>query len=167
MRGVGLVVMRGASTGGSDFAGLMLKSFFPHISLARLIMIIDCAIVVISGIVFKSFTVTVYSIMALFISSVVTEKIMTVGDEAKVIQIFSSEYSKISDHILKQYERGVTGIQCTECIRELIQKCLCAWSRRKNFRYLKLIKRWIRTRLLLSVMFTEVIGDGFKSINKL
>ena len=57
--GVGIVVKCGASTGGSDFAGLMLKKVFPHISLARLIMVIDCTIVVISGLVFKSFTVTI------------------------------------------------------------------------------------------------------------
>ena len=101
--GVGIVVKRGASTGGSDFAGLMLKKIFPHISLARLIMIIDCTIVIISGIVFKSFTVTIYSILALFISSIVTDKIMTVGDDAKVIQIFSSELQKISDYILEQF----------------------------------------------------------------
>ena len=32
--GVGLVVRRGASTGGSDFLALILKRFFPHISIA-------------------------------------------------------------------------------------------------------------------------------------
>lgn len=166
--GVGLVVMRGASTGGSDFAGLMLKKLFPHISLARLIMIIDCAIVIISGIVFKSFTVTVYSIMALFISSVVTDKIMTVGDEAKVIQIFSSEYSKISDHILKQYERGVTGIHCTGMYSRTDSKMLmCVVTPKELPIYLKLIKEVDKNSFIIIGDVHEVIGDGFKSINKL
>ena len=39
--GVGLTVLRGASTGGSDFAALMIHKLVPHISIATIIMIID------------------------------------------------------------------------------------------------------------------------------
>lgn len=166
--GVGLVVRRGASTGGSDFAGLMLKKVFPHISLARLIMIIDCTIVVISGIVFKSFTVTVYSIMALFISSIVTDKIMTVGDEAKVIQVFSSELQKISDYILEQYERGVTGIHCTGMYsKQDSMMLMCVVTPKELPIYLKLIKEIDKDAFIIIGDVHEVIGEGFKSINKL
>lgn len=93
--GVGMIVKIGASTGGSDFAGLILKKFFPHISLAKLILAIDCFIVVVAGIVFKSYTVTFYSVIALFVSSVVTDKIITFGDDAKMLQVFSAETEKI------------------------------------------------------------------------
>ena len=75
-------------------------------------MIIDCLIVVMSGIVFKNYTVTVYSIIALFVSSIITDKILIFGDEAKMLRIFSKEASRISDYILNKYERGVTGIPC-------------------------------------------------------
>ena len=110
--GVGMIVKIGASTGGSDFAGLILKKFLPHISLARLILIIDVVIVIMSGIVFKSYTVTVYSLMTLFVSSLITDKIITLGDNAKMLQILSKENEKISNHILNQFERGVTGVRC-------------------------------------------------------
>lgn len=166
--GVGIVVKRGASTGGSDFAGLMLKKIFPHISLARLIMIIDCTIVIISGIVFKSFTVTIYSILALFISSIVTDKIMTVGDDAKVIQIFSSELQKISDYILEQFERGVTGIHCTGMYSKLDSIMLmCVVTPKELPIYLKLIKEIDKNAFIIIGDVHEVIGEGFKNIDKL
>lgn len=166
--GVGIVVKCGASTGGSDFAGLMLKKVFPHISLARLIMVIDCTIVVISGLVFKSFTVTIYSILALFISSIVTDKIMTVGDDAKVIQIFSSELQKISDYILKQFERGVTGIHCTGMYSKLDSMMLmCVVTPKELPIYLKLIKEIDKNAFIIISDVHEVIGEGFKNIDKL
>lgn len=92
--GVGMIVKIGASTGGSDFAGLILKKFLPHISLAKLILMIDCFIVVLAGVVFKSYTVTFYSVIALFVSSVITDKIITFGDDAKMLQIFSAQTKK-------------------------------------------------------------------------
>ena len=166
--GVGIVVKCGASTGGSDFAGLMLKKVFPHISLARLIMVIDCTIVVISGLVFKSFTVTIYSILALFISSIVTDKIMTVGDDAKVIQIFSSELQKISDYILEQFERGVTGIHCTGMYSKLDSMMLmCVVTPNELPIYLKLIKEIDKNAFIIISDVHEVIGEGFKNIDKL
>lgn len=166
--GVGIVVKCGASTGGSDFAGLMLKKVFPHISLARLIMVIDCTIVVISGLVFKSFTVTIYSILALFISSIVTDKIMTVGDDAKVIQIFSSKLQKISDYILEQFERGVTGIHCTGMYSKLDSMMLmCVVTPKELPIYLKLIKEIDKNAFIIISDVHEVIGEGFKNIDKL
>ena len=164
--GVGLVVKRGASTGGSDFAGLMLKKVFPHISLARLIMVIDCTIVIISGIVFKSFTVTIYSILVLFISSIVTDKIITVGDSAKVVQIFSSELQKISDYILEQFERGVTGIHCTGMYSKLDSMMLmCVVTPKELPLYLKFIKEIDKNAFIIIGDVHEVIGEGFKNIN--
>lgn len=98
--GVGLAVKVEASNGGSDFAGLILKKFFQHIPLAGLIMIIDCAVVILSGIVFKSFTITFYSVMTLFVSSLITDKLITAGDEAKMIMIISQKKDEIAEQIL-------------------------------------------------------------------
>ena len=92
--GVGMIVKIGASTGGSDFAALILKKVLPHISLARLILIIDCVIVILAGMVFKSFTVTVYSLITLLVSSVITDKIITLGDNAKMLLIFQKKAKK-------------------------------------------------------------------------
>lgn len=165
--GVGLIVRCGASTGGSDFAGLMLKKIFPHIALARLIMLIDCTIVLISGIVFGSFTITAYSIMALFVSSIVTDRLMTAGDEARVIQIFSSELQKISDYILEQYKRGVTGVHCTGMYSKKDSMMLmCVVTPKELPAYLKLIKGLDKDAFIIVGDVHEVIGEGFKSISQ-
>lgn len=108
--GVGLVVRRGASTGGSDFLALICKRFFPHVPLAHLILIIDCSIVVLSGIVFQQISITVFSLLSLYLASKVTDSIITMGTAAKTITIVSQQHEKIAHYILHDFKRGATAL---------------------------------------------------------
>ena len=163
--GVGMIVKIGASTGGSDFAGLILKKFLPHISLARLILIIDVVIVIMSGIVFKSYTVTVYSLITLFVSSLITDRIITLGDNAKMLQIFSKENKKISNHILNQFERGVTGVCCMGMYtHEESRMLLCVITPKELPIYMNMIKNYDKEAFVIVSNVHEVIGEGFKRI---
>lgn len=163
--GVGMIVKTGASTGGSDFAGLILKKLMPHISLAKLIMIIDCVIVILAGIVFKSYTVTVYSIIALYVSSIITDRIITLGDGAKMVMIFSKETRKISDCILTQYERGVTGIRSIGMYsNEERIMLLCVVTPKELPVYMNLIHEIDKHAFVVISNVHEVIGEGFKEI---
>ena len=161
--GVGLVVRQGASTGGSDFAALILKRILPHIPLATLIMLIDCLIVLISGIVFKSFTITFYSVLALILCSVLTDKIITFGDSAKMLQIFSSHAQEITDHIIKDFERGVTGIHCVgmfEKNESLMLECIV--KPRELPLYLNMVRKIDPHAFVIIGNVQEVLGEGFK-----
>ncbi len=163
--GIGFIVKRGGSTGGSDFAGLILKKIFPHISIAKLIMVIDCAIVILSGVVFKSYTVTVYSIVALFISSVVTDKLLTVGDSAKMIQILSPKAEEIADRVMKEYERGVTGVFCRGMYSKSDSLMLmCVVTPKELPMYMNIIREIDKSAFVVIDNIREVIGEGFKEM---
>ncbi len=163
--GVGLVVRQGASTGGSDFAGLILKRLLPHIPLATLIVLIDCAIVLASGIVFRSFSVTFYSVLSLFVCSLLTDQIMTFGDSAKMVQIFSSHTQEITEHIIKDFERGVTGIHCFGMFEKnetLMLECIV--KPRELPLYLNMVRSIDKNAFVIIANVQEVLGEGFKSI---
>ena len=163
--GVGLVVRQGASTGGSDFAGLILKRLLPHIPLATLIVLIDCAIVLASGIVFRSFSVTFYSVLSLFVCSLLTDQIMTFGDSAKMVQIFSSHTQEITEHIIKDFERGVTGIHCVGMFEKnetLMLECIV--KPRELPLYLNMVRSIDKNAFVIIANVQEVLGEGFKSI---
>ncbi len=163
--GVGLVVRQGASTGGSDFAGLILKRLLPHIPLATLIMLIDCAIVLASGIVFRSFSVTFYSVLSLFVCSLLTDQIMTFGDSAKMVQIFSSHTQEITEHIIKDFERGVTGIHCVGMFEKnetLMLECIV--KPRELPLYLNTVRSIDKNAFVIIANVQEVLGEGFKPI---
>ena len=164
--GIGLVVRRGASTGGSDFAGLILKRILPHIPLATIIMVIDWTIVLISGMVFKSISVTFYSLLALFVCSLLTDRIMTFGDKAKMVQIISSHTQEITDHVLKDFERGATGIHCVgmfENNETLMLECIV--KPRELPLYLGMIRKIDPNAFVIIADVQEVLGEGFKKMD--
>ena len=66
--GVGLVLRAGGSTGGSDFAAVMIEKRFSKLSVPALILAIDFIIIMLSGIVFSSLLVTFYSTFAMYAS---------------------------------------------------------------------------------------------------
>ncbi|MBQ4515428.1 MAG: YitT family protein, partial [Clostridia bacterium] len=94
--GVGLPVLKEASTGGSDFAALMLNKKSPYISVATFILLLDAVIIIISGIVFKNYNVMFYSVVSLYINSRVTDNILVRGNYAKSVFIISDNYEKIA-----------------------------------------------------------------------
>lgn len=161
--GVGLVVRREASTGGSDFAALIIKRLIPHVSLAHIILVIDCAVIVLAGVVFKSLSVTVYSIIAMFICSRVADAIVTVGDAAKAVQIFSPKAEEISCEVLERMDRGVTGLHCRGMYsgKEGLM-LLCVVSPKELPSVINLVRSIDRTAFIVVNDSREVLGEGFK-----
>ena len=108
--GVGLTVLKDASTGGSDFLALMLHKLVPHISVAGFMLLIDSIVIAVSGLAFRNYTVMLYSVISLYICSKVADMILVRGEYAKSVLIISRENEKIAAEIMQDMERGVTGI---------------------------------------------------------
>ncbi len=162
--GTGLVVRRSGSTGGSDFLALVIKRFMPHISLANIILIIDSVVIIISGIVFKSVTVTIYSIISMYISSRVTDAVVTLGSNAKAVQIFSQKSEEIANYVIKEFERGITGIYCKGMYSHKEKTMLLCVVSPKELPLLVGAIRTIDKRAFVIINDAkEVLGEGFKS----
>lgn len=161
--GVGLVVRQSASTGGSDFLALIIHRFVPHISLARIILVLDLAVIIISGIVFKSVTITLYSVLAMYISSIVTDSVVTFGDKAKAVQVFSVKHEEIAKNVISEFKRGITGIYTRGMYtgEEKIM-LLCIVSPKELPRLVSRIKIYDPQAFVIISDIKEVLGEGFK-----
>lgn len=161
--GLGLVVRREASTGGSDFLGLMLKRFFPHIPTAVIILFIDCIIVIFSGIIFKSITVTLLSLSAMYVSAKVADSIISMGDLAKSVYIVSSKSAEISENLIKHFNRGLTGVYSKGFYSGNDRIMLLCVVMPKE---VPLLVRTVRTidknAFIIISDVREVLGEGFK-----
>lgn len=162
--GTGLVVRVEASTGGSDFAALILHRFFPHISVPLFIMGIDCAIIAISGILFKSLTVTVYSIGVLFISMKTADVVLAFGDAAKSIYILSEKAEEIAGAIQAEFARGITGVYSRGMYTgEKMLMLLSVVSPKQLPSLLHLVRQKDPAAFIIVSDVREVVGEGFKS----
>ena len=161
--GVGLVVRREGSTGGSDFAALILNRFLPHVSVATFIMIIDCTIIVLAGIVFRSVTVTLYSVVSLFLATRVSDAILSMGSLAKSICVLSPKSEEIAQTIMQRFERGVTGIQSKGMYSEKNSLMLLCVVSPKELPILVNMVRSLDKRAFITISDArEVVGEGFQ-----
>lgn len=165
--GIGLIIREGASTGGSDFLAIILTEYFPHISAATILLIIDAAIVIICGFVFRSVTITLYSIISLYVASVIADKILTLGSYAKQIKIITSKPTEISSLLLNKFRRGVTSIDSFGMYSgEKKNILLCVVFPKELPNIIREINEVDKNAFTVISDVREVYGLGFKKMQK-
>jgi uncharacterized membrane-anchored protein YitT (DUF2179 family) len=163
--GVGLTVLREGSTGGSDFAALMLNKIIPHISVASFILLIDSAVILASGIAFNDVTIMFYSVLSLYISTKVTDFVLVQGDFAKSMYIISEKNEEIAKYIMTVLERGVTGIYSRGMYNNKDSNMLMCVVKSKEVQSIhNEIKKLDNNAFIIISDVREVRGEGFKEI---
>lgn len=160
--GVALPILRDASTGGSDFAALMLHKAIPYISVATFILLIDTTIIAVSGIVFENYTITFYSVVSLYISSKITDWIIVKGNFAKSVFVISDKHEEIANEIMSEIKRGVTGVYSHGCYHKKDNMMLMCIVKSKEIpSLLERIKRIDKRAFTVISEVREVRGEGF------
>ncbi len=162
--GLGIVVRVDGSTGGSDFAGIMIHKRAPYISVANIILFIDLGVIALSGIAFGSITVTLYSVLTLFVATKVCDLVISLGNAAKEIQIVSDRSEEIANDILTKFQRGVTGIRCIGMYSKKSTLMLyCVVSPRELPKLAAFVKKSDPEAFIVTNDVRQVLGKGFKN----
>lgn len=162
--GVGATIRAEGSTGGTDFAGLIIKKFLPHIPVAYTILFLDILGVVLAAVIFKSFTVAFYSGLALYIGAKITDYIISFGDSAKSISIFSEKNDDIYEYIKEKFDRSATAIHCKGMYSgEEKMMLYCVVSPKQLPTIVNEIKNIDKSAFVILSEVKEVLGEGFKS----
>lgn len=162
--GLGIVVRVDGSTGGSDFAGVMIHKRVPYISIANIILFIDLVVIALSGIAFGSITVTLYSVLTLFVATKVCDLVISYGNAAKEIQIVSDKSEEIANDILTKFQRGVTGIMCIGMYSKKSTLMLyCVLSPRELPKLATFVKSCDPDAFIVTNDVRQVMGKGFKN----
>lgn len=161
--GVGTTIKAEGSTGGTDFAGLIIRKFLPHIPVAYTILFLDITGVVLSAIIFKSFTVAFYSGLALFIGAKITDYIIAFGDNAKALNIFSDKIAEVYEYVKEKFDRTATAVYCKGMYSgEEKMMLYCIVSPKELPIIVSSIKRIDNRAFVVVSEVKEVLGEGFK-----
>ncbi len=161
--GAGLVLYGGGSTGGTDLAALILHRKIPRVSIALWIILLDSAVVLLSGFAFGSFDIVLYSVLCIAIGGKVTDMILVRGEFAKAVTIVSPYTEEIACDILKEMERGVTGIHSRGLYHRREGMMLyCVVRQRELPRLLTLIHHRDERAFTTVLDVRRVRGEGFE-----
>lgn len=108
--GVGIIFLRGGTTGGADILAKLIKQKHPHFSMGTLVFMIDAFIVLSTLFVYKSIEALLYSVILFFVTSRAIDAIIFGAAKSKMLLIITTNPKEISERILNEIEHGVTLI---------------------------------------------------------
>ena len=107
--GIGLVFLVGGTTGGTDMMAAIIQKFLKHYSIAQIMQVIDAMVVLVGMYVFGVHK-ALYAIIAVYLVTKVSDGLIEGLKFSKAAYIITGKPKEISDMIINDLDRGVTGI---------------------------------------------------------
>ena len=162
--GYALIYLRDSSTGGADFVIMAIRVLRPHLSLGKIIIVLDFAIVLTSGVLIGgNVDKIIYGLISTYILSVVVDKVMYGMDAGKLTLIVTEHGQEVADKIDELTQRGSTLLKGVGSYsKEEKQVVMCACSSKQMHMVQKAVKEVDRAAFLVTMESNEVRGEGFK-----
>ena len=165
--GIGLVFSAGTSTGGSEIVVRLLKLKWRNVSVGAFCLLFDVIVAVLTGIVFKDVTKTLYTGITVFITSQVLDIVVYRFDYSKVAMIITKEYAAVAKQIGGQLQRGVTLLHGEGAYSGVETKVVLTAVKRRQLAELKELVTNIDPDAFIIVQEAhQVLGDGFARYTK-
>lgn len=161
--GVGVLFLRGISTGGTDLAALLLRRLFPNVPSGTLLLIVDAAVVAFAVCIFRDIEVALYSAITIWVSSKVIDALAQGVDYAKVIYTITDRGEAVSRALNERTERGTTILPAQGGYTGQDKQMVVTVTRRSVLaQTLRLIREADPNAFTFVMDSTEVHGEGFK-----
>ena len=159
--GCGLLLHESATTGGTEMAARLLKLKFQGLSIGSLCLGLDVAVTIGYALCFRDMTRAMYGVVALYILSLLIDRVVYGPNASKVAYIISEQYEAITQKLL-QLDRGVTLLAGKGAWRGQEKRIiLCAFGRRHFIPIKKLVQSIDPDAFVIVCDAHEVLGEGF------
>lgn len=159
--GIGLVLKSGFTTGGTDMFAVLLHRALRHYSLAKIIQMLD-GIIVAAGIIVFGIKVSLYAIIAVYVTALVTDTVLEGGKHARAAIIISDKNEEIAQALINKVERGVTRFTASGVFSNKEKIVLLCIVSKKEITQVKELAFDIDNKCFLIVGdVREVMGEGF------
>lgn len=159
--GLGMIFVASASTGGTDLLAMLIHRFKPYYSIPRILIVIDGFVVIVGALVF-GISKTLYAIIAVYITTKVSDGILEGLKFAKMAYVISDSYDEIAKAIMEKLERGVTGVYAKGMYSNKDKKMLfCVVSKKEIVDLTELVSEIDPKAFIIVSDVREVMGEGF------
>lgn len=163
--GLGLVLLRGGSSGGTDIIAMMINKYWP-ISPGRVYLITD--IIIVTLLLFvpgKGLVDMIYAYVVMIGFSFGVDFVLLGNKSSVQILVFSSKYKEIADHVIYNVQRGVTALQSVGWYSQQESKVLLIIARKYQMNEVVNEIKQIDKQAFISVSTAmSVYGEGFEEV---
>ena len=165
--GLGIIFKTRATSGGTDIIAMILAKYVKHISVGKLVILVDSTVVLLSLVAFKDWTIPLYSWLVIYIEGIIIDKVVAGGLSGKAVMVISEKPEEIKDCILQKLQRGGTFIKGEGMYNHSDKKIIYTTVSRKQLPQLIHYVHEIDPAAFLSVLeASEVLGNGFASLKE-
>lgn len=163
--GIGLVLLRGGSTGGTDIVAMMINKYWP-VSPGRVYLISDIFIILsVFLIPDKGVVDVIYAYFVMLIFSFGVDFVVLGNKSSVQLLVFSSKYQEIADHIINDVQRGVTALKSIGWYSQKESRVLLIILRKNQMsEVINEIKHIDKDAFVSVSSANSVYGEGFEEI---
>ena len=163
--GLGLVYLRGGTTGGTEIVARLLERRFPHIPIGQLLLGVDAVVIVAGALVFRDIDAVMYAAILVLVTTVILDRVLAGMDAGKMLLIQTGKADEVTEKILAQIDRGVTRLAATGGFSGQERPMLLCAVRRAEFHPLQQLVAAIDPEAFIIILPTDwVYGKGFRRL---
>ncbi len=161
--GIGLTLVSGASTGGTDILGRLVQASFPYIKIGKLLMVIDGIVIATSLVLFREIDLALYGIIALFLATAAIDWLIQSLNISKLAFIVSDKGLEISHKLTSVSPRGVTIINAKGgYTMDNKTVLMCALKENEMEEFQRRVLEMDSTAFIIFSESQQIIGNGFR-----
>lgn len=163
--GYAFVYMSGSSTGGTDFVTMIAKYYRPHLKLTTVILVVDVAIIVITGAMFATVNGIIYGIIIDYLMTVVIDHIILGRNSGNIalIVVDRGEGPAVSTLVEDRTDRGATIMKARGGYQQDGKDVvMVAGSTKDIYMAQKAVKAAYPRSFIIVLDSKEVHGEGFQ-----
>jgi len=161
--GIGMIYMRGATTGGSELIARLIGKKFRHLPIGRLILIVDACVVASSALVYRRIEAALYAMVLIYVSTAIMDGLVYGTNRGRMLLIVTDRGQEVAAEIMKKLTRGVTVLDATGAYtgkgREVL---LCAVRPSEVYALRTLVEERDPAAFMIITTSEEIVGQGFK-----
>lgn len=161
--GLGIIFISGATTGGTDIIAKLLRLKYPHISMGRVILFLDLAVIAVSFFVYGSLESMLYALIVIFVSSQAIDYMLSGTGHNKLLFIVTDFAAETVALITKRLHRGVTVIPVSGGYTDKERKMIfCAVRANEVAHFSKALREIDEHSFMVVAEAGEILGEGFR-----
>lgn len=165
--GLGLVFLRGATTGGTDIVSKLLRLRFPQMSMGRVILLLDLLVIASSFAVYRSLENMLYALVVIYISAQTIDLVQSGFSHDKLLFVVTDQGERAVQAIRDTLDRGVSVLDVRGGYAGTARKMLfCAVRANDVARLMKTVREIDAHAFVVVNETSEILGEGFKSLHK-
>ena len=162
--GIGITLINGASTGGTDILGRLLQRVLPHMKIGRLLLVVDAAVILTSLVIFKNVELALWGVIALYVSSCAIDMLIIRNlNRSKLAFVVSNNGDMIAKELVATSPRGVTILESTGAYTMNKNNVLmCALKEKEVTDFQEKISALDENAFIIYSEAQSIVGNGFR-----